>query len=46
MENTENSLIKILVLGINDKRWSLFSESFRRKFLNFDLQDQSFALNY
>lgn len=38
---SRNSLIKILILGINDKEF-LFSWSFKRIDLIFDLQDQCF----
>lgn len=38
---SRNSLSKILILGINDKEF-LFSWSFKRLFLIFDLQDQCF----
>jgi hypothetical protein len=39
---SRGSLIKILILGINDKE-VLFSWSFKRMILNFGLQDQCFG---
>lgn len=43
---SENSLLKILVLGIKDKEIFLFSEVLRKLYFIIGLQDQSFKLNY
>ena len=43
---TENSLNKILVLGIKDKVLFFFSEVLRKMYFILGLQDQSFCLNY
>lgn len=40
---TENSLIKILILGINDKKIFFFSEVLKKGIFIFDLQDQCFC---